>query len=728
MIFVRFPLLPKTDHCENRCLCNIENEGNSPFNFDILKKGKIMKYTKTAIRELSQRYRAILKKCLFLNAVAIGLLCATNAHAAINVQEGTTDITDSVIEAVLDNAKTAFSDGSYNTTTWDSATNTKVTGTDKTTTAATDPGAAPTADSISLDLSTGSTNLSAAAGGSYSLTDPTVDPTKVNLDKTSYSYEKTKVDGTKENATLDQAVSKDDYNFTTSAANRVDGKNSLNIESGQVSRSDYQFSVDGVSYNLNDFWGEDDKLDFNKVNELGSDAQTAVIEASKAYDADKNAYENVLGYYNAAQSAYDEANTAFNADQEKVNAGIEELRKQVGEYEAAKTTYEDYNTAKADADKYENSLSKVMDDKAETKANSAISDALAEGGSISDAIGAANDQIRQDFADADTALKAALESQISDEATKRTEADDQIRQDFADADTTLKTALESQISDEATKRTEADDQIRQDFADADTALKTDLEGQISEEITARETAVNEINGKIGDLGAFTGSTTGNISNGPGDNATTVSDAIANIDATLGTIHGLNTKRGEDAKGNLATGTTVEDHLTALDDAIGNRANLSGQYVSNADVASNLQSLNDGLEGEVSRATAAEAVLDGKITAETTRATAAEEAIRSDLRNTQVQYEARFSNIESKINKLEDKMEKGLAATAALAGLQPLSNAHQTQLSAAVGGYGSNQALAVGAFHYINDRTLLNAGSAYGGNSNVSYKVGITFGF
>lgn len=622
-----------------------------------------MKYTKTAIRELSQRYRAILKKCLFLNAVAIGLLCATHAHAAINVQEGTTDITDSVIAAVLDNSKTAFADGSYNTTTWDSATNTQVTGTEKTTAEVTAPGAAPTADNISLDLSTGSTNLSAAAGGSYTLTDPTTDPTAVNLDKTTYSYTTTKADGSTTTVGLDQAVSKDDYNFTTSsAANRVDGKTSLNIESGQVSRSDYQFSVDGTSYNLSDFWGEDGKLDFNKVNELGSDAQTAAIDASKAYDNDQKAYGNVLGYYEAAQSAYDAANTSFDADQEKVNAGIEDLRQQVGEYEAAKTTYNAYDTAKTGADKYKNSLSKVMDDKAETKANAAISDALAEGGNISDAINS------------------------------------------------------------------ADTQIRQDFADADTALKTSLEGQISDEITARETAVNEINGKIGDLGAFTGSMTGNISNGTDSNAETVSGAIANIDATLGTIHGLNAKRGEDAKGNLATGTTVEDHLTALDDAIGNRANLSGQYVANADVASNLQSLNDGLEGEVSRATAAEAVLDGKITAETTRATAAEEAIRSDLRNTQVQYEARFSNIESKINKLEDKMEKGLAATAALAGLQPLSNAHQTQLSAAVGGYGSNQALAVGAFHYINDRTLLNAGAAYGGNSNVSYKVGITFGF
>lgn len=631
-----------------------------------------MKYTKTAIRELSQRYRAILKKCLFLNAVAIGLLCATHAHAAINVQAGTTDITDSVIAAVLDNSKTAFADGSYNTTTWDSATNTQVTGTEKTTAEVTAPGAAPTADNISLDLSTGSTNLSAAAGGTYTLTDPTTDPTAVTLDKTTYTYTTTKADGSTPTVGLDQAVSKADYNFTTSAAYRVDGNASLNIESGNVKSADYQFSDGTNTYNLGDFISiaEDGTQTLLLDKELTggqklSDNTTALANAGQALSAfgtDQGTYNNVLGYYEAAQSAYDAANTSFDADQEKVNAGIEDLRQQVGEYEAAKTTYDAYNTAKTGADKYKNSLSKVMDDKAETKANAAISDALAEGGNISDAINS------------------------------------------------------------------ADTQIRQDFADADTALKTDLEGQISDEITARETAVNEINGKIGDLGAFTGSMTGNISNGTDSNAETVSGAIANIDATLGTIHGLNAKRGEDAKGNLATGTTVEDHLTALDDAIGNRANLSGQYVSNADVASNLQSLNDGLEGEVSRATAAEAVLDGKITVETTRATAAEEAIRSDLRNTQVQYEARFSNIESKINKLEDKMEKGLAATAALAGLQPLSNAHQTQLSAAVGGYGSNQALAVGAFHYINDRTLLNAGAAYGGNSNVSYKVGITFGF
>ena len=90
--------------------------------------------------------------------------------------------------------------------------------------------------------------------------------------------------------------------------------------------------------------------------------------------------------------------------------------------------------------------------------------------------------------------------------------------------------------------------------------------------------------------------------------------------------------------------------------------------------------------------------------------------------------AEFARVDRRINKLETKMEKGLAANNALAGLVPLDHVHKTQVSAALGGYKNNQALAVGAFHYLNDRTLLNAGAAYGGNDSVSYKVGVTFGF
>lgn len=139
-------------------------------------------------------------------------------------------------------------------------------------------------------------------------------------------------------------------------------------------------------------------------------------------------------------------------------------------------------------------------------------------------------------------------------------------------------------------------------------------------------------------------------------------------------------------------------------------------------------MNDGLESEVSRATAAENALGIRIDNETNRATAAENAIRQDLQSTKVHYDTRFNQVENRINKLQNKMEKGLAANAALTGLTPLSIKHRAQLSAAIGGYGSNQALAVGAYYYVNERILLNAGAAYGGNSDISYKAGVTFGF
>ena len=74
------------------------------------------------------------------------------------------------------------------------------------------------------------------------------------------------------------------------------------------------------------------------------------------------------------------------------------------------------------------------------------------------------------------------------------------------------------------------------------------------------------------------------------------------------------------------------------------------------------------------------------------------------------------------------MEKGLAANNALAALKPLSSTYQTQLSAAMGGYENNQAFAIGGFHYITEKVLLNTGVAYGGNNSMSYNVGVTFGF
>ena len=217
-----------------------------------------------------------------------------------------------------------------------------------------------------------------------------------------------------------------------------------------------------------------------------------------------------------------------------------------------------------------------------------------------------------------------------------------------------------------------------------------------------ENTITDINNSIGDIDDFSSSLTGNISNGESSNATTITQAIANIDATIGQIHGVADKVGTSNGGqNLGHNTTVEEHLTALASSIGDRTDYSEQnYINNNEtVAKSLDNLDIAIE-----------------------------SVHNDFTSTQIANQARFNGMEHKINKLETKMEKGLAANNALAALVPLNNCYKTQISAAMGGYENNQAFAVGAFHYVNRKVLLNTGVAYGGNNSLSYNVGITFGF
>ncbi|MBR4932552.1 MAG: YadA-like family protein, partial [Alphaproteobacteria bacterium] len=84
--------------------------------------------------------------------------------------------------------------------------------------------------------------------------------------------------------------------------------------------------------------------------------------------------------------------------------------------------------------------------------------------------------------------------------------------------------------------------------------------------------------------------------------------------------------------------------------------------------------------------------------------------------------------EKKIEEVNDEMNKGLASTAALASLVPLSGRYRTQLSLGMGGYRDKQAIAAGGYHYLAGNVLLNAGLAWGGDDSISYKAGVTYGF
>ena len=207
------------------------------------------------------------------------------------------------------------------------------------------------------------------------------------------------------------------------------------------------------------------------------------------------------------------------------------------------------------------------------------------------------------------------------------------------------------------------------------------------------TALNNKIGNITNLNQYAeGTSIGNaLTQGGTQSADTVVAALNNIDATLGTIHGLRDKLAASGAGtNLASGTTVEQHLTALDSAIGNRAYTSTRYISSG---SDLSTAVSALDSNLSR-------VEGNLDALTNRT-----------------------------NKMHHEMKSGFASLAAMSALVPNARvAGDTQISVGTGHYRGTTGFALGAFHHVNDNVLLNAGAAYGGNGSATFKGGVTFGW
>lgn len=89
--------------------------------------------------------------------------------------------------------------------------------------------------------------------------------------------------------------------------------------------------------------------------------------------------------------------------------------------------------------------------------------------------------------------------------------------------------------------------------------------------------------------------------------------------------------------------------------------------------------------------------------------------------------SRVQSQQQQINKLDNKIESGLATVTALTSLHPNPRATQ-KLEVSVGGgmYADNVAGAVGVFYHPNDRVQLNVGASYGGDNSFAGGVGITF--
>lgn len=88
----------------------------------------------------------------------------------------------------------------------------------------------------------------------------------------------------------------------------------------------------------------------------------------------------------------------------------------------------------------------------------------------------------------------------------------------------------------------------------------------------------------------------------------------------------------------------------------------------------------------------------------------------------------FNNTYNQMNRLDDRMRKGLAGAAALAALHPMDfdPDDKLQFSAGVGNYRSETAAAIGAFYRPNEKVMFSIGGTFGNSDNL-INAGITFG-
>ena len=153
------------------------------------------------------------------------------------------------------------------------------------------------------------------------------------------------------------------------------------------------------------------------------------------------------------------------------------------------------------------------------------------------------------------------------------------------------------------------------------------------------------------------------------------------------------------------------------------------------------------EGKVTTLGGKVATLDGKVT--TLEGTVTDHGTRLDGHDTRLttaegridlnshaiadnykEMKNNFAAVNSRIDKLDDKMKKGFASQAALNGLFQPYNVGKFNVSAAIGGYDSEQAMALGAGYRFNKNFAIKAGIAsdLSGFDHVTYNVGANFEF
>ena len=279
------------------------------------------------------------------------------------------------------------------------------------------------------------------------------------------------------------------------------------------------------------------------------------------------------------------------------------------------------------------------------------------------------------------------------------------------------------------------------------------ENSVNKNIASVNAAIGDLKNLSLDLKNLTNGKEAKAENAP----KSVVEALNNLDGTLGQIHGLATKLGSKYNGNLASGTTVEQHLTAIDAAIGNRKDITNTMSVNYDeaaiqnrniastisqVASNIGTAADLGENLINGVSATKTVnaniaavnaavgniedLKGTfLVSDAGNLTDAVRVLDADM----YQLSGAVNTTWRDLKELHHEVRAGMASMAAMSALVPNPRAHgNTSLSLGTGAYSGHGAVAVGGFHHITDNLMLNAGVAWGNSKDAGYRMGVTYSF
>ncbi|MBN2333630.1 MAG: YadA-like family protein [Deltaproteobacteria bacterium] len=253
--------------------------------------------------------------------------------------------------------------------------------------------------------------------------------------------------------------------------------------------------------------------------------------------------------------------------------------------------------------------------------------------------------------------------------------------------------------------------------DSDIAANTDNIAINAAAIASSSAAMSFVS--TGTSGASSATGTGSLAIGSGASARTNDIAIGlNSTVTADGSTALGTNTAIDSTNSVAVGAdAVVEADAAGGTAIGQntivRSGATNSVALGKDsVASEANTVSVGSSGNERRITN---IADG---------------IDANDAATVGQLQGTMTNIDTRIDKLDDRVDDVGSLASAFSALVPNTRAlGNTQIALGVGHYSGSNALAAGMFHYVSDKIMVNAAvSTTFNNNGTATRAGITFGF